>query len=102
MGGLAAKVFSQDQAKHALWFLDGSLFALGLGLSSMTSPVKVAQFLDFSGGRWDPSLMFVMGGALLLNVPVMQGGVLFGVGWGMGGACPGPALVNLVRGHPLV
>ena len=131
--GLAAKVFSQDKAKHALWFLDGSLFAIGLGLSSMTSPVKVAQFLDFSGGRWDPSLMFVMGGALLLNVPVMQGlvmngtlkkpmcgkvfayppagaidskliqgGVLFGMGWGMGGACPGPALVNLVQGHPLV
>ena len=99
--------------------LTGSIFAAGLALSGMTKPEKVIAFLDFSG-RWDPSLAFVMGGAILLFAPLyfwtvrrervafgqtlvapassaidarlLIGATLFGVGWGLGGYCPGPAL----------
>lgn len=101
----------------------GLLFALGLGLSGMTDPHKVRAFLDVTGA-WDPSLMLVMGGAaavgLLLttwtlrrsapvldaqfhlppragvDAPLVAGAALFGVGWGLSGYCPGPALVSLV------
>ena len=121
-----AKAMTAEASKSVISYLDGTLFALGLGISGMTSPAKVAQFLDISAGSWDPSLMFVMGGALALNLPFMQGiiaagrvkkpifgakfslptrkdldarlivgGILFGAGWGFGGACPGPAIVGL-------
>jgi uncharacterized protein len=105
----------------------GLLFAVGLGISGMTLPTKVIGFLDFFGD-WDPSLAFVMGGAVAVHLvlhrlilrrpdPVLGGGfrlpargeidgrlvggsALFGIGWGMGGFCPGPALVGLVTFLP--
>ncbi|TVQ97857.1 MAG: YeeE/YedE family protein [Deltaproteobacteria bacterium] len=112
-------------------FLSGLLFAIGLGISGMTNPSKVIGFLDFAGS-WDPSLAFVMGGALLVNViafrlimrrrsplfapsfslptrndidaPLVGGAALFGIGWGLGGFCPGPGLASAATLHvmPLV
>ena len=98
----------------------GLLFGLGLAVSGMTNPDKVLNFLDITG-RWDPSLGLVMGGALLVSVPgfawarrrrpdacaapqyqhvdrrLLAGSALFGVGWGIAGYCPGPALANLAH-----
>ena len=113
----------------ALVFLSGALFALGLGVSGMTQPEKVSSFLNIAG-NWDPSLILVMLGAsgtyflghtvmFRRSVPVLfshlvrasrddlslslvGGSALFGVGWGMIGFCPGPALVALVTGYPPV
>lgn len=110
-------------------FLCGGLFALGLGIGGMTQPTKVIGFLDVAGD-WDPSLMFVMGGAVavslttfgrilrrpaaLLGEPfavpakktvdarLVGGAALFGIGWGLGGYCPGPAIVSLVTATPAV
>jgi uncharacterized membrane protein YedE/YeeE len=91
----------------------GFLFALGLGLSSMTQPSKVLNFLDIAGS-WDPSLLFVMVGAITVysitflitkKNPVTQtkvtpslviGAALFGIGWGLSGLCPGPMLTSLI------
>ena len=106
-------------------FVSGLVFGLGLILAGMTDPLKVQAFLDLAGA-WDPSLALVMGGAIALGVgifaraarrqhawsgapmeiPVIHtidarlvlGGALFGVGWGIGGFCPGPALVALGSG----
>ncbi len=106
-----------------LSFIIGLVFALGLGLAGMTVPQKIVGFLDF-GGHWDPTLMFVMGGATMvygvafrlirrrerplfadvLAVPtrrdidarLIAGAAIFGVGWGLGGFCPGPGLVGSV------
>jgi len=106
-------------------FLSGLVFGLGLILAGMTDPQKVKAFLDLAGA-WDPSLALVMGGAIALGVFVFAraarrqrswtgtpmeiptsrvvdrrlivGGILFGVGWGIGGFCPGPALVALGSG----
>ncbi|HEY1692576.1 MAG TPA: DUF6691 family protein [Polyangiaceae bacterium] len=106
-------------------FACGLLFALGLGVSGMTHPSKVLAFLDVTGA-WDPSLAFVMGGGVLVNLVVFRralrrgapllassfamptragvdaglvvGAAIFGVGWGMGGFCPGPAIVSAVTG----
>ncbi len=103
-------------------FLVGLLFGLGLCLSGMTNPVKVLGFLDLAGA-WDPSLAFVMAGAIAvaflpfrlalrrrktlsgapLHLPVataidgslIGGSALFGIGWGLVGLCPGPAIANL-------
>ena len=103
-------------------FLAGLLFGLGLCLSGMTDPRKVLGFLDL-GGAWDPSLAFVMGGAVAvafvafrfairrgttlsggpLHLPAARtidarlaaGSLIFGVGWGLVGLCPGPAIVDL-------
>ncbi len=100
----------------------GFLFAMGLGISGMTQPQKVQGFLNIFG-EWDPSLLFVMVGAIMLhsvlyhlirkrkspilatewNVPTKKditpslvlGAALFGIGWGLAGFCPGPALVSL-------
>lgn len=105
--------------------LIGMLFGLGLMISGMIQPKKVQDFLDVTG-RWDSSLLFVMGGALLVTSltfprilkrrqPVLDhefhlpaarqidaqliiGAALFGIGWGLGGFCPGPALVGLAMG----
>ena len=112
-------------------FLCGIIFAFGLGVSGMTRPGKVLAFLDV-GGAWDPSLAFVMLGAIVahalllrpivarhapLLVPrfalptrrdvdgrLLGGAALFGIGWGLAGFCPGPALTSLAGGHaePLV
>ena len=104
-------------------FFAGIVFAVGLGISGMTNPAKVIGFLDVTGA-WDPSLAFVMGGAIGIHVLVAQwakkaqrplwadafvlptradidgrllaGAALFGLGWGTAGYCPGPALVSLV------
>jgi uncharacterized membrane protein YedE/YeeE len=104
----------------------GILFALGLGISGMTDPAKVIAFLDVSD-RWDPSLAFVMLGAISvhavflrlnkrarpylaaaydkptrteIDAPLVFGAALFGLGWGASGFCPGPAVVSLVTGSP--
>lgn len=109
----------------------GLLFGVGLILSGMSDPSKVLGFLDLAG-LWDPSLAFVMGGAVLVGsafypfakrrtksisgAPMPEpvatgidrrlvlGGVAFGVGWGLAGYCPGPALVSLAYGglQPLI
>ena len=111
--------------------LAGLLFGLGLILSGMSNPSKVLGFLDLAGS-WDPSLAFVMGGAVLVGSAVfpfaskrkqsilgeamrlptatqidrrlMLGGLTFGIGWGLAGYCPGPALASLAQGgiKPLV
>jgi uncharacterized membrane protein YedE/YeeE len=110
-------------------FISGLIFALGLGISGMTQPAKVTAFLDITG-NWDPSLAFVMGGAILVHavlsrliqrrttplfastfaVPtrtdidmrLVGGAVLFGIGWGLGGFCPGPAVTSLASGNTAV
>ena len=112
-------------------FLTGLVFGLGLILSGMTDPSKVIGFLDLAGS-WDPSLAFVMGGAVLVGViayrfakgretsflgdamrlpmarqidrRLVLGGLAFGAGWGLAGYCPGPALVSVVQGgmKPLI
>jgi uncharacterized protein len=104
----------------------GALFAVGLALSGMTQPAKVVGFLDVFG-NWDPTLAFVMGGAVAVHLvatrwilrrpaPVLEqsfrlptvsridprllvGGALFGIGWGLAGYCPGPALTAVAAGH---
>ena len=111
--------------KLLMALLAGLLFGLGLILSGMTDPAKVLGFLDLTG-NWDPSLAFVMGGALLVGSLVFPfatrrpksilgeamrlptatridrrlvlGGLMFGVGWGLAGYCPGPALASLAPG----
>jgi uncharacterized membrane protein YedE/YeeE len=103
----------------------GLLFGLGLAISGMTNPDKVLNFLDVAGS-WDPSLAVVMGAALAISVPgfawlrrrgrsfsgaalpeppsarldarLLAGSALFGIGWGIAGYCPGPALANLAQG----
>lgn len=107
-------------------FAAGLLFGLGLIISQMVNPAKVLAFLDIFG-NWDPSLAFVMGGAVLVSalgyayakrrgVPVLApkleiptrrdleprlltGAAIFGIGWGLVGLCPGPALTILPFGH---
>lgn len=108
-------------------FVVGLIFGIGLILSGMTDPGKVIGFLDLFGA-WDPSLALVMGGAILVGVfafavakkrtttflnealhlptssdidkRLLVGGLMFGVGWGLAGFCPGPALVSLGTGEP--
>lgn len=103
----------------------GLVFGIGLGLSGMTQPAKVIAFLDVFGA-WDPSLMFVMMGAIAVHygfgrwirrrerplldtrfhlptatrvdTNLIAGSAIFGIGWGLGGFCPGPAIVTLGSG----
>ncbi|MDD1783658.1 YeeE/YedE family protein [Enterovibrio sp. ZSDZ35] len=106
--------------------LSGLLFGLGMMISGMVNPQKVIGFLDLFG-QWDPSLAFVMGGALMVFIPgyflvikpqksprlaatfnfstpskadtkLLTGSALFGVGWGLAGICPGPAITLLGSG----
>lgn len=105
--------------------LCGLLFGVGLAVSGMMNPAKVIGFLDFAGA-WDPTLIFVMGGALLVSGPafylilrrprpvlartfdlptkttvdgrLLYGAAVFGVGWGLSGFCPGPAVAALSTG----
>lgn len=107
--------------------LAGVLFGVGLMVSGMANPAKVLGFLDLAG-TWDPSLAFVMAGAIvigafaflavrkrsrsLLGLPMqvpakssvtprlVLGSIAFGIGWGLAGFCPGPALVALGAGYP--
>lgn len=111
--------------QHLAAFLSGLVFAVGLALSGMTQPAKVVGFFDFSDGltSWDPSLAFVMMAGMAVYLPVFRlvskrrrplldvrfrlptkndidprligGAALFGIGWGLGGYCPGPALTSL-------
>ena len=109
--------------RHLVALLCGLVFGAGLALSGMTRPERVIGFLDV-GGNWNPSLAFVMGGALLVATPLFAlarrrtartsggpdalpaagkidlqlvgGAALFGIGWGVAGICPGPALVDFV------
>ena len=106
-------------------FLAGLLFGAGLIVSGMANPQKVLGFLDLAG-RWDPSLAFVMAGAIgvavfafawakrrtrsLLGLPIqwptvrtitvrlVAGSAVFGIGWGLAGFCPGPAIVSIGLG----
>jgi len=106
-------------------FVSGVVFAIGLGISGMTRPIKVIGFLDFFG-QWDASLAFVMIGAIGvyfiayrlsrtmaspmleakfsipsrtgLDARLLTGAALFGIGWGLGGFCPGPAITSLASG----
>ena len=95
-------------------FLSGLVFGVGLLVSGMSDPGKVIGFLDVAG-RWDPSLAFVMGGAILvgffafararrlpqrreIDVRLVGGSIVFGIGWGLAGFCPGPALVDFGAG----
>jgi uncharacterized protein len=110
-------------------FLAGLVFGVGLLLSGMADPGKVKGFLDLAGA-WDPSLVFVMGGAILvgffafrfagrrarsvlgepMHLPttrdidrrLIAGSVVFGIGWGLAGFCPGPALVSVWQGSTVV
>lgn len=109
--------------------LCGVLFSIGLGVSGMTQPDKVVNFLDFIG-NWDPSLMMVMLGGVAtyfigqrlilsretslfgekfqlptrmdLDTRLLGGAAIFGIGWGMVGFCPGPALVSAISGNSAV
>lgn len=109
--------------KALVWvFLSGLLFGLGLTISGMINPAKVIGFLDVAG-NWDPSLALVMASGLAVTVPsfhfilkqerplfeskfflpgkadidprLISGAVLFGIGWGLAGLCPGPALAGI-------
>jgi hypothetical protein len=109
--------------------LAGVIFGAGLTVSDMVNPARVSNFLDFAG-TWDPTLIFVMAGGLAIttlgyklvfrrssplvdekfhlptqrqiDLPLVGGAALFGVGWGLAGICPGPALVDLVTLEPKV
>lgn len=109
--------------KIVVALMSGIIFGLGLGISQMTDPAVVIGFLDVFG-QWDPSLALVMGGALLVTFPVSRwalkpnkkplfdskyhlphqssvdaklvtGSVIFGIGWGLAGYCPGPLFSSL-------
>ena len=112
--------------------ISGVIFGIGLVISGMTNPSKVLGFLNITRGldNWDPSLIFVMGGAILAFTPfffllkdkevsalgakielpekqnidrkLLIGSALFGVGWGLVGLCPGPAIAALATFDPIV
>lgn len=113
--------------RQLIGLLSGLLFGAGLALSGMMDPTRVRGFLDIAGA-WDPTLAFVMGGAVmvmalawliqrrmhspaacesfalpgtrLIDGKLIGGSVLFGIGWGLGGLCPGPAIASLPF-HPV-
>lgn len=104
----------------------GAIFGVGLVISDMIDPARVLAFLDLGSGQWDPTLAFVMGGGMLPMLiawrltkrmktpitggafpspvstgpdrPLLAGAVLFGIGWGLVGLCPGPAFSALLLG----
>lgn len=122
---------SNHLAQNLVTLVAGLLFGLGLGFSQMIDPQRVIGFLDLFGS-WDPTLAFVMGGAVLVTLisfrfilrrphpllgskffvptrsdidrPLVLGAALFGVGWGLGGYCPGPAIaaLNLGSANPVL
>lgn len=107
-------------ARFVVALVAGALFGFGLSLSGMIDPARVSGFLDVASGHWDPGLMFVLGGAVLVAVPgvllsrflakpilsaefhlpaktrvdapLVVGSAIFGAGWGLAGICPGPAI----------
>lgn len=114
----------------AVALLAGAIFGIGLSLSGMIDPARVLGFLDIASGHWDPSLAFVLGGAVAVAVPgvilqrrltrplldtqfhlprktqidqrLFAGSTLFGIGWGLAGFCPGPAISATLMGLPSV
>jgi uncharacterized protein len=106
-----------------IFILSGLLFGAGLAISGMADPQRVRGFLDIFGA-WDPTLLFVMGGAVIVMIlawplqrrmlhplltnkfqlpdrkdvdrPLIIGAIIFGIGWAIAGLCPGPALIRLV------
>ncbi|WP_417312265.1 DUF6691 family protein [Ectopseudomonas khazarica] len=112
--------------RRVIAFVCGLLFGIGLLLAGMADPAKVLAFLDL-GGHWDPSLALVMAGAISvaalplnlarrrtrallggamqlptrrdLDARLIGGSLLFGIGWGIAGICPGPAMAILLSGH---
>jgi hypothetical protein len=112
--------------RRVILYLIGLIFGVGISVSGMANPAKVLNFFDVAG-RWDPSLALVMGGALIvtfigyrfvlrrpapmlaqtfqlptrrdLDLPLLGGSALFGVGWGIAGFCPGGALPALGTGR---
>ncbi|MCE9682923.1 DUF6691 family protein [Halomonas alkalisoli] len=108
--------------KTLMGYIAGLLFGLGLALAGMTDPARVLGFLDIFGA-WDPTLMFVLGGAVVttfigyrfvfrqeqpligetfqlptrqdLDARLIGGAALFGIGWGLSGYCPGPAIASI-------
>lgn len=108
--------------KMLMGYIAGLLFGLGLAVSGMTDPARVLGFLDLAG-QWDPTLMFVLGGAVVtsffgyrlvfkrsapmigdrfqlptrrdLDARLLAGSALFGIGWGLSGYCPGPAIASI-------
>ena len=113
---------NMNAMKTAAGYAAGLLFGLGLAISGMTDPARVLGFLDVAGA-WDPTLMFVLGGAVVTtfigfrlvfkrSAPLLGGGfqlptkqeldgrllggaALFGIGWGLSGYCPGPAIASI-------
>ena len=113
---------STPAVKTAAGYVAGLLFGLGLAISGMTDPARVLGFLDIAGA-WDPTLMFVLGAAVgttfvgyrlvfargtplfsakfqlptkqELDAKLLGGAALFGVGWGLSGYCPGPAIASM-------
>ncbi|HEY7866619.1 MAG TPA: YeeE/YedE family protein [Psychromonas sp.] len=110
--------------------LAGLLFGMGMIISEMVNPAKVIGFLDITG-NWDPSLAFVMGGALAVFTPIyhfiikkrahalngdkfawtsntkidgslISGALIFGAGWGLAGFCPGPAITSIASGSNII
>jgi uncharacterized membrane protein YedE/YeeE len=112
--------------RRLVMLIAGALFGIGLIISDMINPARVLAFLDVAGGAWDPTLAFVMIGALIpmaiawrvaarrtspafaakfpdpppkrIDAPLIAGSGLFGMGWGLVGFCPGPALAALGLG----
>ncbi|MDA0823721.1 MAG: YeeE/YedE family protein [Proteobacteria bacterium] len=112
-------------SRHIVALVTGVIFGLGLAVSQMMNPEKVLAFLDVTGD-WDPSLAFVMGGAVAVTLlsfrrvlrlpkplfgerfevpsndaidgPLLAGAIIFGIGWGVAGYCPGPAIASLTIG----
>lgn len=108
-------------------FACGTLFGIGLAMAEMTDPARVIGFLDIAGD-WDPTLVLVMGAGLAVSLPLfplvlkrqhplfsenfslptkkdidgplLVGAALFGIGWGLAGLCPGPAIAALTTGSP--
>lgn len=135
IGGSGQAINRRLHAELLISFVAGVIFSAGLTMSGMTQPEKIIGFLDvkemFVGafpGRWDPSLGFVMAGAVLISLigfaatpyasvrpwftarfmlPTRErvdgrlicGAIIFGVGWGLSGYCPGPALATLLTGQ---
>ncbi len=118
---------SRSLLRNLTALASGIVFGLGLSMAQMTNPDKVLNFLDMSG-IWDPSLLLVLGGAVVLSAvafhivlrrsvplwddifhmplpkaidkPLIIGSALFGIGWGLSGYCPGPAIASLGFGNP--
>lgn len=119
---------NQERGRIALAFVVGLIFALGLALSGMSNPDKVLGFLVV-GPNWDPTLLFVMGGAIpfhafvyrsikhqKMDQPIINdhyslptltqitpqlviGATIFGIGWGIAGLCPGPGIISIGTGN---